>query len=210
MDLAEISHALIGLIPGAAGDAPRLAAVLRLSREVPRSELLETFGHPKPATTASKQYYVDSASYTAYYFADAVTLAILPERFVREVLGNVQTPLPTSREIEALVERSDREALFSVLFDVPLLREQADPHRWSACACSDETPIESLPPLSDPTIDRHCIVGAGGAILIGDLGELSADARRSYGRYAFALPEAGSCCPPQVRSTRCSRPFRWS
>lgn len=126
LDLAEISHALIGLIPGSAGDAPRLAAVLRLTRDIPRSQLLEAFGNPEPATTASKQYYVDSASYTAYYFADPVTIAILPERFAREVLRDVRTPLPTSREIEALVERSDREALFSVLFDVPMLRDQAE------------------------------------------------------------------------------------
>jgi len=75
---------------------------------------------------------------------------------------------------------------------VLVARERAESHPWPACACSDGTPLQSLPPLTDPRVDRHCIVGAGAAIEIGELGEPSAAARQRYGEHGFAPLEVGA------------------
>jgi hypothetical protein len=125
LDLGDVEHVLVGVIPGAAGETPRAAAVVRLSQPVEKAELLAAFGNPQPATSGTEEYYVDSATYTAYYLAESPTVAILPERFAREVLRDVRTPLPTSGEIEALVEQSDRDRLLSAVFDVRFLRDEA-------------------------------------------------------------------------------------
>ena len=124
---AEIDHVLVGLVPSAGREPPQMAAVVTLARDLPLAELLAALGNPEPARSGSDQYYVSRQGPTAYYAADARTFAVLPRRFADEVVADPSTALPTSPEIEALVDETDSRRLFTVLFETRFLREEILP-----------------------------------------------------------------------------------
>lgn len=125
LDAADVDQVVVGLIPGAPDAPPDRAAVVRLTHDARREDVLERFGHPEPRAAFSETYFTDRSTKTAYYFADSRTIAILPPQSASEVLRDVRTPLPTSPDVEALVEYSDRDWLLNVVFDVRFLREAA-------------------------------------------------------------------------------------
>ena len=123
---AQIDEALIGVILGARGTPPQVAAVVHLVEEARLSDLIEEFkGEPIGEESGLRMY---RAEKHAYLIRDTKTFAICPAEFGDELANWIARPNhQTTEGILQLLKQTDRERLLTVLMEVDdVRRHQAE------------------------------------------------------------------------------------
>jgi hypothetical protein len=123
---AQIDEALIGVILGARGTPPQVAAVVHLAEEARLSDLIEEFkGEPLSEASGLRMY---RAEKHAYLIRDTKTIAICPAEMGDELADWISRPNhQTTEGILQLLKETDRERLFTVLMEVDdVRRHQAE------------------------------------------------------------------------------------
>ena len=113
-DPAKIEEALICFIPGPRGSPPDIAAVVHLKEDAKKSDLLERFGGER-RDDLPKVYYLSQEKEKAYILKDLRTYAIAPAKLAAEMVQAADAPNPTDSGIEALLARTDRDRMFTVV-----------------------------------------------------------------------------------------------
>ncbi|MFN0199436.1 MAG: hypothetical protein ACKVT0_22015, partial [Planctomycetaceae bacterium] len=110
---AEIEDALICLALGNQSAPPDVSAVVRLTKELKRSEMLQMFqGQPND----QYGYPVYIAGERAYLIQDQKTYATCPAHLAEEMVKARGRPQPTDPAIEEILAESDQDRHFSLIF----------------------------------------------------------------------------------------------
>ena len=122
---AQIEEALIGIILGSRGTAPEVACVVRLKEEAKLSDLIEEFrGVPLREEGGLRLY---RAEKHAYLIQDTKTIAICPAIMGAELAEWVSLPNHNTTDgMLQLLNYTDRERLFTVLFEVDDVRRHEE------------------------------------------------------------------------------------
>lgn len=122
---AQIEEALIGIILGSRGTDPDVACVVRLKDEAKLSDLIEEFrGEPLREEGGLRLY---RAEKHAYLIRDTKTIAICPSIMGAELAEWVSLPNHNTTDgILQLLNYTDRERLFTVLFEVDDVRRHEE------------------------------------------------------------------------------------
>ena len=118
---AQIEEALIGIILGARGTEPEIAAVVRLTEDAALSDLVEEFrGEPLGEESGIR---LTRSSEHGYLIQDTKTIAICPAYMAAELKDWITVPnYNTTDGILELLHHTDREHLCTVLFEVDDVR----------------------------------------------------------------------------------------
>ncbi len=114
--LENMDSVVIGLLDGSPGP-PRFAAVVRTVSTVRRSELLESWGNPQAEEIEKQTIWTNKQ--LAYFLPDAgeqQVIVIAPPAEMREIAVSAGQPAVLRREMEALLESSDRDRDATLLF----------------------------------------------------------------------------------------------
>ncbi len=110
---AEIEDALICLALGSPSSPPDISAVVRLTKDLKRSEMLQMFqGQPND----EYGYPVYIAGERAYLIQDQKTYAMCPAHLAEEMVKARGRPQPTDPAIEEILAESDQDRHFSLIF----------------------------------------------------------------------------------------------
>jgi hypothetical protein len=121
----QIDEALIGLMLGARGTEPELAAVVRLTADAKLSDLFEEFRGELIGPEDGPRLY--RAPPYAYLIHDARTIAICPAAMGAELAEWIDAPnYNTTEGILDLLKHTDRDRLFTVLFEVDDVRRHEE------------------------------------------------------------------------------------
>ena len=112
---AQIEHALICVLLGPRGSEPEYAAVVKLVEEEKRSELINEF-KGQPNEEWGYPIRIDVPNNKAYLLLDNKTIAICPATKAQEMAESVALPAVTANGIEALLNNSDVDRHFTVIF----------------------------------------------------------------------------------------------
>lgn len=111
----QIEHAVIGIITGQRGEAPKCAAVVRLTEDQKKSQLITRFG------TQSDEYgypvYLDEGNDQAAVIKDLRTIAIAPFSAAEELSTSVEWANPQADGIDAIIQQTDAERHITVVFE---------------------------------------------------------------------------------------------
>lgn len=122
---AEIEEAVIGVILGARGTEPELCAVVHLKEDAQLADLIEEFGGEPLAEERGVRLY-RSGEY-GYLIHDTSTFAICPADMATELPDWITIPnYNTPDGILNLLNRTDRQRLFTVLFQVDDVRRHRE------------------------------------------------------------------------------------
>ncbi len=124
-DPEQIDEALIGIILGSRGTDPDVACVVHLKEEAKLSDLIEEFrGEPLREEGGLRLYRADKH---AYLIRDAKTIAICPAIMGAELAEWVSLPNHNTTDgMLQLLNYTDRERLFTVLFEVDDVRRHEE------------------------------------------------------------------------------------
>ncbi|HXT60364.1 MAG TPA: protein kinase [Pirellulales bacterium] len=114
--LENIDSAIIGLLDASPGP-PRVTIVARTVSAAPREELLAAWGAPQAEQIEKETIWVNKD--VAYFLPAAGAqqiIVIAPPNEMREIAASNGQPPALRREIESLVETSDAERHFTLLF----------------------------------------------------------------------------------------------
>ncbi|MFO1095976.1 MAG: zinc-ribbon domain-containing protein [Planctomycetaceae bacterium] len=121
----QIEDALIGLMLGPTGSTPEVAAVVRLKEPAKLSDLVDEF-HGTPVRPASSLRLVRGPTH-ACFIKDERTFAICPAHLAEDLADWVAAPNENTTDgILQLLAQTDRERLFTVIFEVEDLRRHAN------------------------------------------------------------------------------------
>lgn len=111
----QIEHAIIGVITGQVGEAPQVAAVVRLTEDQKKSQLITKFG----SQTDEYGYpvYVDEGNDQAAILKDLRTIAIAPFAAAEELANSTEFANPQSDGIDAIIEQTDSQRHITVVFE---------------------------------------------------------------------------------------------
>lgn len=121
----QIEEALIGVLLGPTGSTPEVAVVIRLKEPAKLSDLVEEFRGEPVRPDGSLRLFKGETQ--AYFIRDERTVAICPAALAEDLADWVDTPNQNTTDgILQLLSETDRERLFSVLFEVDDVRRHAN------------------------------------------------------------------------------------
>ena len=121
----QIEEALIGVLLGPTGSTPEIAAVVRLTQPARLSDLVEEFrGEPVRPDSSLRLFRSDTV---ACFIRDEQTFAVCPADLAEDLADWVETPnYNTTDGILQLLRQTDRDRLFTVVFEVEDVRRHED------------------------------------------------------------------------------------
>lgn len=120
---AEIEEAKICLLRGAVGTPPEVAAVVHLKEEQKKSDLLLGFGAERDDSFGRPIYLNDEY---AFVLIDTKTFAVGPRDMASDMIAAMKIPLATDPDIEELINYTDSDRHFTVIFEPHYLRIMHD------------------------------------------------------------------------------------
>lgn len=121
----QIEEALIGVLLGPTGSTPEIAAVVRLTQPARLSDLIEEFrGEPVRPDSTLRLFRGDTL---ACFIRDEQTFAVCPADLAEDLADWLETPnYNTTDGVLQLLRQTDRDRLFSVVFEVEDVRRHED------------------------------------------------------------------------------------
>jgi predicted RNA-binding Zn-ribbon protein involved in translation (DUF1610 family) len=120
---SEIEEAMICLIPVGRTVAPKIAAVVHLKDEQKKSDLILGFGAERDDSFGRPIYLNDEH---AFILIDTKTFAVGPRGDQQDMIDAMKFPLVTDADIEELINYTDRDRHFTILFEPTDLRNYQD------------------------------------------------------------------------------------
>ncbi len=111
---ANIEELLIGIILGAKGTEPEVAAVVRFKEPQQRADLLRIYSGT-PYQEFSTDIKIDNGY--AYRIVNESLVAICPELYVDDLQAFEKSSAMTAEHLQELLKATDRERLVTVVFD---------------------------------------------------------------------------------------------